>query len=80
MGARAPVYIAAVLRYLCAEMLELAGNAACNNKKSHIIPRHISLAVKNDEDLNKILGGVTIVSCSVLRNINAVLFPKKTTK
>jgi len=56
MGAGAPVYLAAVLEYLCAEILELAGNAARDNKKSRIIPRHITLAVKNDEELNKLLG------------------------
>jgi len=48
MGAGAPVYLAAVLEYLCAEILELAGNAARDNKKSRIVPRHITLAVKND--------------------------------
>ena len=56
MGAGAPVYLAAVLEYLCAEILELAGNAARDNKKSRIVPRHITLAVKNDEELNKLLG------------------------
>jgi len=40
--------VAAVLEYLCAEILELAGNAARDNKKSRIVPRHITLAVKND--------------------------------
>ena len=56
LGGGAPVYMAAVLEYLCAEILELAGNAARDNKKSRIIPRHITLAVKNDEELNKLLG------------------------
>jgi histone H2A len=78
MGAGAPVYLAAVLEYLCAEILELAGNAARDNKKSRIIPRHITLAVKNDEELNKLLGGVTIAAGGVLPNIHSVLLPKKT--
>ena len=77
LGAGAPVYLAAVLEYLCAEILELAGNAARDNKKSRIIPRHIQLAVRNDEELNKLLGGVTIAAGGVLPNIHAVLLPKK---
>ena len=77
IGGGAPVYLAAVLEYLCAEILELAGNAARDNKKSRIIPRHVQLAVRNDEELNKLMGGVTIASGGVLPNIHAVLLPKK---
>ena len=80
MGAGAPVYLAAVLEYLCAEILELAGNAARDNKKSRIVPRHITLAVKNDEELNRLLGSVTIAAGGVLPNIHAVLLPKKSSK
>ncbi|XP_053273310.1 histone H2A isoform X3 [Pleuronectes platessa] len=61
-------------------ILELAGNAARDNKKSRIIPRHLQLAVRNDEELNKLLGGVTIAQGGVLPNIQAVLLPKKTEK
>ena len=77
VGAGAPVYLAAVLEYLAAEILELAGNAARDNKKNRINPRHVQLAVRNDEELNKLLAGVTIAQGGVLPNIHNMLLPKK---
>ena len=43
LGKGAPVYLAAVLEYLCAEMLELAGNASRDNKKKRITPRFLTV-------------------------------------
>ena len=80
IGSGAPVYMSAVLEYLSAEILELAGNAARDNKKTRIIPRHLQLAIRNDEELNKLLGSVTIAQGGVLPNIQAVLLPKKSEK
>ncbi len=80
IGAGAPVYMTAVIEYLTAEVLELAGNAARDNKKTRIIPRHIQLAVRNDEELSKLMSSVTISQGGVLPNIQAVLLPKKSDK
>ena len=80
VGGGAPVYLAAILEYLTAEVLELAGNAARDNKKNRIVPRHVQLAVRNDEELNKLFGHVTIANGGVLPNIHTVLLPKVSAK
>ena len=80
VGGGAPVYMAAIVEYLVAELLELAGNAAKDNKKQRIVPRHIMLAVKNDDELSELLSGVTISNAGVLPNINSALLPEKKKK
>lgn len=47
-------WIEKVFSSLTAEILELAGNAARDNKKGRVTPRHILLAVANDEELNQV--------------------------
>ncbi|XP_043067355.1 histone H2A-like [Drosophila bipectinata] len=80
IGAGAPVYLASVMEYLAAELLELAGNAARDNKKTRIIPRHLQLAIRNDDELNELLQHVTLAQGGVIPNIQTVLLPKKTDK
>lgn len=76
IGTGAPVYLAAVLEYLAAEVLELAGNAAKDYKKTRIVPRHIQLAIRNDEELNKLMANTTIASGGVTPFIHSALLPE----
>ena len=71
------MYLAAVLEYLSAEILELAGNCARDNKKQRILPRHVLLAVRHDEELNTLLKDVTIAQGGVMPNLHEALLPTK---
>ena len=72
----AAVYLAAVLEYLTAEVLELAGNVSNELKVKRITPRHILLAVKNDSELNTLFKNITIPQAGVNPHIHELL--KKT--
>lgn len=74
---KAPVYLTSVIEYVVAEILELAGNTAKEHKKGRILPRHIQLAVRNDEELSRYLANVTIMGGGVLPNIHSTLLPKR---
>ena len=76
------VAIAAVLEYICAEVLELSGNAARDNGKVVVMSRHVFLGVANDEELKKLFlaGGSVIAKGGVMPNIHAVLLPPKKDK
>ena len=73
IGSFAPVYLAAVMEYLTAEILELAGIMARDFGRNKILPRHVLLAVKNDTELDRLLKGVVMEGGGVLPNINPVL-------
>ena len=72
-----PIFLAAVLEYLTAELLELGGDIAHDCKMNTIKPRHLMLTVRNDEEINKLLSHVTISEGGVVPAIHPVLLPKK---
>merc|ERR1719263_2097767 len=76
----AGIFVTAVLEYLTAEIIELAGNACRDNKRKTINPRHLTLAVRNDEELSQMFQDIVIPCGGVLPNVHTMLLPKTNIK
>lgn len=72
--------MAGVLEYLTIELLELAGNAAEQNHKKTIQPRHIASAIRNDEELHKMMCTAQFTEGGFQTNVHEFLFPVKAKK
>ena len=80
IGATASVYCAAVVEYIIAEILQLAGNSTTDKKRKVLSSRDLFMAINQDEELHKLVKNklnIEILTGAVLPGIHSVLLPKK---
>ena len=69
----AAISLAAVSEYLCAELLELAGNAVKLNSNKTIMPWHFMFAIRGDEELDTLFYSCEIAYGGVIPHIHRSL-------
>ena len=65
----AGVFMAGILEYITADILELAGNSCRQHKKKTISPKHLNLGIRNDQELSQLMCEVTIAAGAKLVHI-----------
>lgn len=76
-GDQASVYATALLEYLLYEVIEMAGQCTQQNKRLTIKGRDILLSMRNDAELSKLSGNVSIVNAGVVPSLHAIAEPKE---
>ena len=76
-GSSAGCFMAGVLEYLTAEIIELAGGICVQHKKKTISPKHLNLGIRSDEELSKLMAEVTVAAGGQLPNIPEFFLKKK---
>ena len=80
VGAGAPVYLAAVLEYAAAEILELSGQVLDGSKRKRITPQDVMKSIRNDEELNQLLGGCSVFVGDRVKDVNKAVTWKSSKK
>ena len=73
-SASSAVMMAAVIEYMTAEILELAGDACGDDKRVRITPKHLQQGIQKDPELLSFMMNTTISSGGVRASSNAFVF------
>lgn len=66
IGRKAPLALAVIVEYLASQLLSLSGEIAKKFNVKRITPRHLLLAIRMDNELNKLLSDITIAQGGVM--------------
>eukprot|EP00009_Paramoeba_aestuarina_P003554 CAMPEP_0201508778 /NCGR_PEP_ID=MMETSP0161_2-20130828/2029_1 /ASSEMBLY_ACC=CAM_ASM_000251 /TAXON_ID=180227 /ORGANISM="Neoparamoeba aestuarina, Strain SoJaBio B1-5/56/2" /LENGTH=201 /DNA_ID=CAMNT_0047903537 /DNA_START=117 /DNA_END=722 /DNA_ORIENTATION=- len=77
VSSSAPVFLAAVLECLTAKLIVLSADSAAEQKRTRIIPRHINLCIRNDDDFAIYLCDTVVAAGGVVPFIHSLLLPLK---
>ena len=73
-------FMAAVLEYVTSEMLELGGQICVDDGKKLIMPKHLNLGLRSDEEFSKLMKSVTITQGGTKVHIHDALLKRKPVK
>lgn len=80
VGATAPICVAAILEFLCVELLDNCAKIAVDEKRLRIVPRDMLTYVREDEYFAELFKGVTLSNAGVIPHIHSALLPKSSGK
>ena len=80
VGMRPAIVMTAVCEYICTEILDLASTIAQENNKKRIVPRHLMLAISQDEELSKVINHAIWHESGVAPHIEKALLKGKSVK
>ncbi len=78
IGGGAPIYLAAILEYFAAELLEVSGNATLKDNRKLITPQDVMRSIRSDPELHRSLSGAVVFSGDRVKDVSAaVTVPKE---
>lgn len=77
VGEASPIYLAAVIEYMCAELIELAGNSCRDSRKIIMMPRDLMLVIAGDIEIQELSNDINfvVIGGGVVPNIHSSFLP-----